>query len=276
MWSIETNGKRVDILGSIHFLRPGRDQLPPAVVEACAKADVVVMEIDLDRIDPVAAQAAMQQLGVDPDGRTLDVILGASDYALAETKAQAAGIDLAALRVFEPWFAALTITQLELLKLGLDPNSGVEQQVLALVHRDRKEVRGLETLGEQLAVMDSLPAGAQRDFLMQTLDDASSMEEEIDGIVKAWKAGDARALEDDFLDELQDQPEVYRKIVVERNRNWATELKPLLRDRRNYLVVVGTLHLVGPDSLIGMLRKAGYDAKQVVVEDSRVGEAAVE
>jgi uncharacterized protein YbaP (TraB family) len=54
----------VRILGSIHFLRPGRDSLPAAVLAAYDDADVVVMEIDLDRIDPVAAQATMQELGV--------------------------------------------------------------------------------------------------------------------------------------------------------------------------------------------------------------------
>jgi uncharacterized protein YbaP (TraB family) len=276
MWSIETNGKHVDILGSIHFLRPGKDQLPPAALEACAKADVVVMEIDLDEIDPLAAQATMQQLGMDPAGRTLDAILGPRDYALAEQKAKAAGLDLGALKPFEPWLAALTITQLELVKLGLDASSGVEQQVLALAHRDEKDVRGLETLEEQLSSMDSLSAKAQREFLMQTLDDAASMEEEIDSIVDAWKSGDARTLEDEFLDELKDQPEIYRRIVVDRNRRWAAQLRPLLQDRNNYLIVVGTLHLVGPDSLIGLLRKAGFDPRQVVVDTAEDSDAPVE
>lgn len=263
LWDVEGANNHVRILGSIHFLRPGRDSLPPAIVAAYDDADVVVMEIDLDHVDPVEAQATMQRLGVDPNGRTLDVLLGARDYQAALAKARAVGFDLELLRPFEPWMAALTVTQLQLAQLGFDSESGVEQQLLALARRDQKEVRGLETLEQQLSAMDALPAAAQRAFLMQTLDDATTMRDEIDDIVAAWKAGDTDSLEREFLQELEDQPDLYRRIVVDRNRSWTGQMRPLLRDTRDYLVVVGTLHLVGPDSLISMLRKAGYAPRQV-------------
>lgn len=263
LWDVEGTTNHVRILGSIHFLRPGRDSLPSAIVAAYDDADVVVMEIDLDHMDLEEAQATMQRLGIDANGRTLDVILGPKDYQAAVAKARAVGFDLALLRPFEPWMAALTVTQLQLAQLGFDSASGVEQQLLALAHRDQKEVRGLETIEQQLSAMDSLPPAAQRAFLMQTLDDATTMSEEIDDIVAAWKTGDTRVLEKEFLQELKHQPELYRRIVVDRNRNWAGQMGPLLRDRRNYLVVVGTLHLVGPDSLISMLGKAGYATRQV-------------
>lgn len=279
MWDVPGTTNQVHILGSIHFLRPGRDRLPPAVIAAYEDADVVVMEIDLDGIDPVAAQATTQELGIDPAGRTLDVILGPRDYQAALGKARALGFDLAALKPFEPWLAALTVTQVQLAQLGFDAQSGVEQQLLVLARRDRKEVRGLETLQQQLAAMDALPPAAQRAFLLETLDEAATMKDEIDDIVSAWKAGDTRALEDEFLDGLKDQPELYRRIVVDRNRDWARQLRPLLSDRRDYLVVVGTLHLVGPDSLISMLQKAGYAPRQSrgsEADGGDDGDAAVE
>ena len=88
----------------------------------------------------------------------------------------------------EPWLAALTVTQVQLTQLGFNAESGVEQQLLGLARRDHKEVRGLETLEQQLGAMDALPPATQRAFLMQTLDDASTMKDEIDDIVTAWKA----------------------------------------------------------------------------------------
>jgi hypothetical protein len=243
-------------------LRPG-DTLPPEVVAACREADVLVMELDLDDLDPVATAETMQRLAIDPRGRTLDVLLGPRDYEEAERKAQALGIDLSMLRQFEPWMAAITITQLQLAKLGLDPESGVEQQLLQLAHRDHKAVQGLETLDEQLSFMDELSPGAQRAFLMETLDEAETMKDELDDIVTAWKRGDVPALEKEFLADMRKQPELYRQIVVERNRRWAGQLAPMFRDGKDYLVVVGTLHLVGPDSLIRKLSQAGYPSRQV-------------
>lgn len=267
LWEVGGARGTVSILGSIHFLRPGRDALPAPVLAAYEAADVVVMEIDLDDLDPVATQATVRRLAVDPRGRTLDILLGQPAYADATKRAAALGVDLSALRGFEPWMAALTITQVQLQKMGFDSESGVEQQLLRLARRDGKEVRGLETLEEQLEAMDSLPPATQRAFLLQTLDEAATMEAQVGDIVSAWKAGDTATLEREFLAGLEDQPELYRRIVVERNRNWVARVRALAADGKDYLVVVGTLHLVGPDSLIAMLGTAGLAPRQARAGD---------
>jgi hypothetical protein len=269
MWEIAGAHNTIRLLGSIHFLRPGRDSLPPALVAAVDDADVVLMELDLDDLDQAGAQVSLQTLGIDPGGRTLEALLGERDYRLAATKANALGIDLALLQAFEPWLAAITVSQIELQKLGFDSESGVERQVLQLAARDRKEVRGLETLQEQLAAMDALPPATQRAFLLQTLDEAADMREQIDDIVEAWKTGDVRTMESEFLDDVRKQPDLYRRIVVDRNRAWARKIGALTRERTDYLVVVGTLHLVGPDSLVRMLDKAGHTSRQLTAADMR-------
>jgi len=263
LWELRGDTNRVFILGSIHFLRPGEDRLPDRVLSAYEDADVVVMELDLDDLDPLASAAVMQRLGTDPDGRPLAVLLGSRDYEKAAAKAQAIGIDLALLSAYEPWLAAITLTQLKLQMLGFDASAGVEQQLLALAQRDRKEIKGLETLEEQLEAMDQLPPATQRDFLLATLDEAADIENRIGDIVSAWRTGDLRAMEADLLDGMRDQPELYRRIVVERNRNWVRKIEALARGERDVLVVVGTLHLVGRDSLIKMLGEAGHAPRQL-------------
>lgn len=257
LWEVTGEGNRIYILGSIHFLRPGGDRLPERIVAAYEDADALIMELDLDDLDPVLARTTIQHLGVDPQGRTLEMLLGPQGYATAETRARALGIDLGALQPFEPWLAAITVTQMQLTQLGFSAEAGVEQQLLQLALRDRKEVRGLETLERQLAALDELPAAAQRDFLLETLSDAATVEERIDDIVAAWKAGDLAAMEHELLDSVARQPDLYRRIVVERNRDWARQIERLKQDRRNYLVVVGTLHLIGPDSVIRELSRNG-------------------
>jgi uncharacterized protein YbaP (TraB family) len=263
LWEVAGRDNRLFILGSIHFLQPGRDALPPAILAAYRAADVVVMELDLDDLDPAVAQAAVQRYGIDPQGRSLAELMGSSDYRAARDQAQALGIDLALLDGMEPWLAAITVTQLELAKLGYSADAGVEQQVLKLARAERKEVRGLETVDEQFAALDSLPLPAQREFLVATLAEAASMDDEVDGMIAAWQAGDVGTMEDQFLASVREQPDLYRRIVVDRNRAWARELAALLDERRDYLVVVGTLHLVGPDSLIRLLDQAGHRARQL-------------
>lgn len=269
MWEVAGTTNHVVLLGSIHFLKPGRDALPPAVVEAYRRADVVVMEIDLDDLDPLLAQSTLQRLGIDPRGRTLEQLLGPGDYARASARAREIGIDLGLLDGLEPWLAAITVSQMELARLGYDANSGIERQLLDLARRDRKEVRGLETIEQQLSIMDRLPAATQSAFLLESLDEAATLPGQVDRIVAAWKQGDTRALETEFLDGLKSQPDLYRRIVVNRNLDWARKLEVLLRDRQDYLVVVGALHLVGPDSLITMLARAGHAPRQVTGTGAR-------
>jgi len=263
LWEVQGRANRVAILGSIHFLRPGEQELAPAILRAYEEADFILMELDLDDLDAVSAQATTKQLGMDPNGRTLDQLLGERAYTLAQSRARDLGLDLDALRPFEPWIAAIMVTQLQLDRLGFDAQSGVEQRLLRLAARDHKEIRGLETLEAQLTIMDRLSPRAQREFLLESLDEAADMEERIEVIVSAWEAGDTATLEREFLGELRGQRELYERLVVERNRAWAQQLAPLLeRERRDVLVVVGTLHLVGPDSLLGMLGHAGFTPRQ--------------
>jgi hypothetical protein len=262
LWVVEGISSHVYILGSIHVLRPG-DALPQGVIDAYRSADVVVMEMDLDHADPMAVAQTTQELGIDPNGKSLEELLGAADYAVAARKANALGLDLAMLRPFEPWLAALTIEQLRLQQLGLDPNYGVEQQLLQKAREDHKEVRGLETLEEQLGTLAGLSPKAQRAFLMQTLDEAQSMDKEIGEIVAAWRTGNTPVLEKDFLAELQGEPEIYQRVVLQRNRNWVRQIAPLTREHRNVLIVVGAMHLVGRDSVIQLLAASGIRTHQV-------------
>jgi uncharacterized protein YbaP (TraB family) len=221
------------------------------------------MEMDLDHVDPLSMAQATQRLGMDPGGKNLEELLGPADYARASRKAMALGLDLGMFQAFEPWLAALTIEQLRLTQLGLDPNFGVEQQLLKKAHEDRKEVRGLETLEQQLGTLAGLSPKAQRAFLLQTLDEAQSIEGEIGEIVAAWRSGDTHLLEKDFLQELQEQPEIYQRVVLQRNRNWVRQVIPLTREHRNFLIVVGTMHLVGRDSLLQLLAASGVRTRQV-------------
>ncbi len=62
--------------------------------------------------------------------------------------------------------------------------------------------------------------------------------------------------------ELGNDPAVYQSLVVARNRKWIARIEALLADDKNYLVIVGTAHLVGRDSVIDLLKRDGIGATQ--------------
>ncbi|MBN8279599.1 MAG: TraB/GumN family protein [Gammaproteobacteria bacterium] len=263
LWELSGTPNRVMVLGSIHFLRAADYPLAAPITAALEAADVVFMEIDMDDQDPAASAGAVASLARDPGGRTLAELLGPAAWASAASEARKLGLDLQPLMPFEPWYAAVAVTQVRLGQLGFDPALGVEAKLTADARRLHKEIRGLETLEDQLGMLDGLSPDAQRAFLRATIEDAAEVGDIAGDMIAAWKTGDARALEGDLLDGVRDQPEVYRKLIVRRNEHFATTIRELEGTGRNYLVVVGALHLVGPDSVLRILEKAGIKARQI-------------
>jgi len=66
-----------------------------------------------------------------------------------------------------------------------------------------------------------------------------------------------------LLDGLAGQPEVYDRILVRRNRRWTRAIIDMTDDSRDYLVIVGTLHLIGQDSVQRMLGESGIRTRQL-------------
>lgn len=263
MWRMDGGQNSIYLLGSIHLLRAGDHPLPSVIDTACADAETIVMEVDMDDIDPVAAQQQVTALGLLPDGRQLEELMGPQLYARAETFARDAEIPLAMLARTEPWLAAITVEQLMLARLGFDPQYGIEAHLTSRAMAEGKPVVGLETVRQQLEFLDGMSLAAQRALLLASLEESVQMERVMDDLVRAWRYGDIGYLEREMLGQMQEYPELYRVIVVERNRNWIAAIEDFARDADDYLVVVGALHLIGDDGVPALLEKRGYDVVQM-------------
>jgi uncharacterized protein YbaP (TraB family) len=263
LWEIQGTSNQIRLLGSIHFLRPRDYPLPEAITNALNDADVVVMELDLSSLDPFEMQSTLLDKAIDPSGRRLEDFLGREAYRKAKDLAAAVDIDLSSMQQYEPWYAALQITQLRLMQLGFDGSFGVETQLLIQAIQQGKEIGGLETLEAQLDSMDSLSLDSQREFLIVTLEEAADAGEELDAIIDAWKFGDVEALETNLLNDLSAHSELYDQLIVQRNRNWTKAIISYTKEPGNYLIIVGALHLIGNDSVLKMLSDEGLRTRQI-------------
>jgi hypothetical protein len=264
LWSVRGEHNTVYLFGSIHVLRPGDVGLPPAAVAAYDDAERVVMEIDMDDpsvSDPAAITLQMQQSALLPPEQSLRTVLG-SDYAAIAERSRAAGLDLAAMDRFAPWFVALLLLQIEITERGFDAAHGIEQQVTELAVADGKPIGGLETPAQQFAILGGLSLPDQKRFLLMTLEESEQADAQLDELLDAWRRGDTAALAGALSDEFEDFPQLYRPLTEDRNRAWAVELEDLLDDRDDYLVVVGALHLVGRNSVVDLLRQRGHSVTQ--------------
>ena len=256
-------GKRggdLTFLGSMHVLRATDYPLPPTIDKLFARADVLVMELDLDATDPATQQATIMRAATLPPGTVLRDVVDPNVYQLALRRTREMGIDLALLERFEPWFLSIAILDSGLRKFGFDGEHGLEQYLLRKSHEAHKPIIGLETLAMQIGIFDALPPASQQAMLEQTLNELDEAETEMAKLAAAWRDGHLEALSEGLLADFKAFPGLYETLVKNRNASWVEPLERILGDGRHYLVVVGALHLVGRDNVIDLLKARGHAA----------------
>lgn len=256
LWQGTLNGHTISILGSIHALRPADYPLPEAVTDAYLHADTLVLELDLAGLEPETISAAVTSTGL-LSGERLPQLFEPGDWLRADELARSMDISLDSLAGLKPWFAAMTIVQIRMVKLGYDPELGIDQYFAGLAQADRKPVVGLETLVQQLGMLDSMPAREQQALFLQSLEEAMEMGPGLDELVRAWRHGDSTVMAEQLGESFTEFPQLYQQLVVARNEAWTEKIMAMDASSGDLLVVVGALHLVGPNSLIGMLEKRG-------------------
>ncbi len=262
LWELHGKHNTVYLLGSIHVLRPRDYPLAPALLQAYGDAKSVLMEVNLEELGAADVQTEMLGSAMLPDGKTLTGILGEQRYARAEVLAREVGVELSLFDQFAPWFVAEAISQQQLAQLGFQPESGVEMYFMGRARTDGKSMAGLETVHDQIAIFENMSLDTQAEYLLSSLEQAHGLAAEVDSMVHAWQRGDTQWFVNELQSEFGRDPQLYQSVLVARNRKWVPKIEALLNDDKNYLVIVGTGHLVGAGSVIDLLKKDGVGATQ--------------
>jgi len=263
LWQVQSDKSRVYILGSVHFLKKENYPLKESIETAFANTQKLVLEIDLKSADAATVQRVTLEKGINLDGSSLQQNVSPDTYSLAEKRAKELGIDIRALGALKPWLVALTMTSLQLQKLGFDHNAGVDRYLAARAMKSGKTVAALETVAFQIGLMDQLSQRDQESMLRQSLAEMDRLEKSLDRIIRSWITGDVAALEALLLSGMRDYPAVHQKIIVDRNRRWLPQIEKIIEHGDPTLVVVGAAHLVGKDGVIELLKSRGYRVEQM-------------
>jgi uncharacterized protein len=257
VWVMQGERNKIYVAGSVHALPTSDSVLPGSIEKAYADAEAIVMEIDLDDVNPAEASQFMMQRGLLPSDKSLQSLVSDEHYAKLSKLIASLGIPAAGVDRLEPWAVALLITQLTITRAGFDAQLGIDQQLAARAQRDRKPITGLETLVQQLEVFDSQPYEEQVKFLELSSIEVEAVAKELGELIAAWRSGNLDALTRELTEAFADAPNLYAALLTDRNRAWVPRILELRAAKDDYLVVVGALHLAGDDSVIRLLEARG-------------------
>jgi hypothetical protein len=262
IWKVERGTRSGWLVGSLHLLTADAYPLPPALDTAFAAAEVLVEEANPDELKTPAAAMQLVAKAMYPPGTTLQSQVSKETFDKIAKRAEKIGLPIERLQAFKPWMVALTLVGLELQKGGFDPGLGLDQHFLNRAPGAGKQVRTLETAMQQIDFLESLSPQLQEGLVAASLEGADTELAQVQRIAAAWKAGDTAPIERLLLTDLKNvDTAVYETLLVGRNRRWVPQIEDCLSQKRCF-VVVGAAHLVGPDSVVALLKARGYTVTQ--------------
>ena len=262
LWKASNSQGSLYLVGSVHMLSKDFYPLNPVLDAAFKESDLLVEELDLGEMMAPDAQMAMLTRGMLPAGQTLDTTLSHETLTLVQRQAAALGLPVEPLKRFKPWALALTLLGMAWQKAGFEADLGLDKHFYDRAKAERKPVKGLETVAFQISRFDDMSMPDQDKLLQQSMREIESETTMIGTLATAWKNGDTATIERIVLQDVSNDPLMYRRLIVDRNQTWLPVLEGLTARPHPAFVVVGAAHLVGPSGLLAQLKAKGYTIEQ--------------
>lgn len=266
LWKVSDADNAVYLLGSFHLLRSDDYPLPGEVDRAFDDAESLLFEVDPGAMTSPETLRKIQDYMAYEGGETLSGVLPKPTFDRLQTLVTASGGSMQALEGSEPWAVSMGLVLGIAKAMGFESELGLDRHLMARAAEAGKPAGGLETVDDQMRAMDAVPHAEQAASLDEFLTDPRKATRELMDMHAWWRAGDVARLDAKMRAEMaRKTPESYRLLDVERNAAWLPRIEARLRapGTDDTLVVVGSLHLLGPDGLVEKLRAKGFRVERV-------------
>lgn len=259
VWRISKGDSHIYLGGTFHLLSSLDHPLPAAFTQAYKDADTLVFETDLEKARTPAFQMAMMKALTFQDERTLQSALKPETFKALEEFLTSRGLQLESFAKFTPGGIGLMIAIMEYQRMGMQPMYGVDAVYHQKAIADGKMLSLLETPEEQLEFIANIGEGQGDSMVAYTLQEIDRLPELISTLKQAWRDGNLEQLDKLALEDSREQfPRTHQSLIADRNNAWLTPIKKMFQDEQTEFVLVGALHLAGPEGLIAQLKKQGY------------------
>ncbi|WP_119462666.1 TraB/GumN family protein [Rhodospirillaceae bacterium SYSU D60014] len=265
LWRIEAAGVADSYLfGTFHATDRDIVTLPTPVAEAFARCDDLAFESVLD----TAAKRQMTEAMLLDGGQSLDRILGPDRFGAFAAAARDHGLDPEHLKGVAPW-AVMWMLSLPPEELARQVNGAkvLDERLQAEGAARGKEIHGLETVPEFLAVFDGIPLAEQGRLLDATVALHPKVREIFARMKRAYLARDvASILALTFEVQGGADPQAAQsfmdRVITQRNHRMAERLVPLLGDG-NLCTAIGAGHLPGDEGVLHLLEAQGFRVERI-------------
>jgi uncharacterized protein YbaP (TraB family) len=267
IWEARSASNTVYLFGTIHVGARKMYPLSPAVEEAFAASRVLALEAD--PTDSSAAIEGMASASYRPPDTVANHIspelMGKVGNVLPKL-----GLPIEYARTMRPALLAMTIAVMEIGRQGYDAALGLDVYFARLAKQQGKRIVELESVGEQLALLQSFSPQLQAGMLEAAVQgvEKGTLGEELRDLVAAWRSGDGQALMTQLQRDTEELPQALAQEYEEglyrtRNVGMVQKIIAMLEGSEPTFVAVGAGHLLGPNGLVELLQAKGYQVRKL-------------
>lgn len=253
-WQAKKDDLTLTILGSVHVGDESMYPLPTQITDTLKESDGLIIETDVRKSEGVVYPTTTVT--------TADV-LSEEQKKLLTSISKSLGMSTQQLLSSPPWATSLSIQMQQLKNLGYGSAGGVDATLAYKATIQDVPVISLEPLQFQI----DLIAGQKdsgKEWLVTSIEEFDQTDRVVHCLIESWKTGDVTKLED--FAKLSEMPsELEKAFLTDRNVDWANKLSVKdwkLDSKGHYVLVVGTLHLIGEGNLLQLLEDKGFSVTQ--------------
>ncbi|GAB3248122.1 TraB/GumN family protein [Larkinella harenae] len=262
LWKVSGNGLKQPsyLFGTYHILKDSYLTKNPKIKTAYEGAEGVVVETEIDS----SAMLSMAMRGMMLN-TSLNKLLSEADYKLVADEFKArTGYDLGLFNQMKPVVTATMLSLAYIQKQSDTLNSftglPIDLYFASDGRKRQKAVNTLETMEEQMSFLfDHDPVEKQAQQLVDMVKGKADVYEMGKSVTELYLKQDLQGmwkLNEKHGKSFGDMT----YLIDERNHNWMKRLPALMAARPTF-VAVGALHLPGPNGLIELLKKQGYNVE---------------
>jgi hypothetical protein len=265
LWEVRSMTNTLYLYGTIHAGKKEWFPLPDVVEQAFADSRVLVVEADVTNVDAMARSVASMAYAP-PD--ELSKHVAPEDYERFKAQLARLKVPEAAMKHVKPFTAVSMLMFIEWERAGYLPQFGIDAYLIEKAKAHRKRVVEIEGVEAQSAIMDSLTEQEHRKVFAGTLTALESglINEQLEGMVKAWQVGDAflmLELSRRYNEKIPGAREMEEKFIWSRHEAMLAKVEGYLnKSIERHFVAVGSLHLAGKRGLVELLKAKGYIVRQ--------------
>jgi uncharacterized protein YbaP (TraB family) len=261
LWEVRRPGTpKSYVFGTMHVADQRLSVLGPHVEKAFAASRVLVMEMAPNEL----ASSRFAEAAELPADESLSKKLTGAEFAHLCEALAGRGMRAADVDRLKPWTALLLLTD-----GPTGTGTSIDVELYARARAGRRRVEDLDSVEEQIAVFDDLPAKTQHALLLVALQRRALLADDLEHSIAAYRKRDlgqlmrlARTFPAATEEQRSHLATLEKKVIHDRSVVMAHRAQSFLR--RGYaFIAVGALHLYGRRGMLQALRDDGWSVKRI-------------